>query len=68
MKGKRKKEEFADDLPPGSKLSMSDSGYINTELFFDWLQFFRAHAVFGKVVLIIDGHSSHVKSVQVIDY
>lgn len=39
MKAKRRKEQFADDLPPGSKLSMSDSGYINTELFLDWLKF-----------------------------
>lgn len=35
MKGKRKKDEYADGLPPGSKLSLSDSGYINTELFLD---------------------------------
>ena len=52
---------------------MSDSSYSNTDIFLDWLKFFfffffRRHAVSGKVVLIIDGHSSHVKSTTVLDY
>ena len=68
MKGKRKKDEFTDGLPPGSELGMSDSSYINKDLFLQWLQMFRKHAVPGKVLLIIDGHTSHVKSVAVLEY
>lgn len=33
-KGVWRKPEFCDDLPSGSVLAMSDTGYINTELFF----------------------------------
>ena len=68
MKGKRLREEYKDGLPAGSKVAMSDTSYINKELFLDWLQHFRKHAVSGKVLLIIDGHSSHVKSTAVLQY
>ena len=68
MKGKRMKEDFKDGLPPASELAMSDTSYINTGLFLEWLKFFRQHAVAGKVLLIIDGHSSHVKSTTILEY
>ena len=32
-KGKRNKAEFADNLPPGSCVAMSDSSYITTDIF-----------------------------------
>jgi hypothetical protein len=66
-KGKRNKAEFADNLPPGSSVAMSDSGYITTDIFLNWLQHFNQHKVPGKVILLLDGHSSHVKSIAVID-
>lgn len=68
MKGKRMKDEYSDGLPPGSKLSLSDTGYINSDLFLDWLKHFRSFACPGKVLLLVDGHASHAKSVAVLDY
>ncbi|KAB0801683.1 hypothetical protein PPYR_03869 [Photinus pyralis] len=61
MKGKRKKPEYEDGMPPGSFLYMSaKSAYINAEIFKDWLQNqFLPRKPDGKVVLIVDGHSSH---------
>ena len=38
------------------------------DIFLDWLKFFRKHAVAGKVLLIIDGHASHVKSTEILKY
>ena len=66
-KGKRNKAEFADNLPPGSSVAMSDSGYITTDIFIKWLQHFNQHKVPGKAILLLDGHASHVKSIAVID-
>lgn len=68
FKGKRKKPEFADGMPPGTLVVMSESGYISSELFLKWLEHFQAHRPAGNAVLIIDGHASHVKSVAVLDY
>ncbi|CAK1598568.1 unnamed protein product [Parnassius mnemosyne] len=39
MKGKNKKPEFEDGMPPGSKLFMSPkSAYITSDLFIEWLK------------------------------
>ena len=67
-KGKRNKAEFADNLPPGSSVAMSDSGYITTDIFLHWLHHFNQHKIPGKVLLLLDGHASHVKSISVIDF
>lgn len=68
FKGVRMKPEFCDNLPPGSIAAMSESGYINADLFLKWLKHFNSHRVPGKTVLIVDGHASHVKSLEVLDY
>ncbi|XP_071476076.1 uncharacterized protein [Diadema antillarum] len=68
MKGKRKWDEFKYGLPPSSELAMSDTSYMNADIFLDWLRFFRNHAIAGKVILIIDGHASHVRSTAVLEY
>jgi hypothetical protein len=59
-KGKRNKAEFADNLPPGSSVAMSDSGYITTDIFLNWLHHISQHKVPGKALLLLDGHASHV--------
>jgi DDE superfamily endonuclease/helix-turn-helix, Psq domain len=66
-KEKRNKAEFADNLPPGSSVAMSDSGYITTDIFLTWLHHFNQHKAPGKVLLLLDGHAPHVKSISVID-
>jgi len=46
---------------------MSDSSYITTDVFVQWLHHFNQHRVPRKVILLLDGHASHVKSIDVID-
>lgn len=69
FKGKNKKNEYEDGMPPGSIVCMSEkSAYINTSIFFNWLQNqFLPRKPQGPVVLILDGHSSHVSSVDVLE-
>lgn len=70
MKGKNKKPEFEDGMPPGSVIYMSKkSAYINTTLFFDWLRFhFLPRKPIGTVALILDGHSSHCNSIEMLEF
>lgn len=69
IKGVHKKDEFMDGLPPGSKVFMNKkSAYINAQLFLKWL---REHFIpmkpQGKVLLILDGHSSHSSAVDMLE-
>lgn len=70
MKGKNKKQEWEDDLPPGSVLFMAQkSAYINATIFLRWLrEHFVPRKPAGKVLLILDGHASHVNSVEMLEY
>lgn len=67
MKGKNKKQEWEDNLPPGSVLYMSQkSAYINTDIFLRWLtEHFLPRKPQGKV---LDGHSSHVNSAEMLKF
>lgn len=69
FKGVYKKPEFSDGLPPGSDVYMNKkSSYISTELFLQWLKTqFIPHKPLGKVMLILDGHSTHCKSIEVLE-
>lgn len=70
LKGKNKKPEFEDGMPPGSIVYMNQkSAYINTEIFLEWLKFhFVPRKTAGKVLLILDGHGSHCSSVEALTY
>lgn len=70
MKGKNKKPEFSDHMPPGSVLYMSQkSAYINSTIFLEWLRdHFLPRKPAGKVLLILDGHGSHCTSVEMLEY
>lgn len=70
MKGKNKKAEFEDGMPPGSKLFMSvKSAYITSTIFLEWLKtHFVPRKPAGKVVLLLDGHSTHCNSVEMLEY
>lgn len=70
FKGKNKKAEYGDGLPPGSAIVMNEkSAYINSDLFLDWLKtHFVPRKPPGKVLLILDGHSSHCNSVDMLEY
>lgn len=63
--GKRKKvgERMLDSGPIGSKGWCSDSGWINAEIFLEWLKFFIRvvrPSIEQPVLLILDNHNSHL--------
>jgi hypothetical protein len=59
-----------DRLSPGSAFAMTDSGRqpINEEEFLPWLEHFKNNRSIGKCVLILDGHASHGKNIQVLGF
>lgn len=62
FKGKKMNNAYMLNMPPGSKIFMSQkSAYVNSEIFHDW---FKNHFLMrrppGKTLLILDGHSSHM--------
>lgn len=67
FKRKRFTAELGNGAPPGSKVEISESGYISSELFVKWLQHF-VHAVHptkeNKVLLLLDGHTTHCKNLE----
>ncbi|KAJ8882616.1 hypothetical protein PR048_014427 [Dryococelus australis] len=70
FKGKNMKQEFRDNLPPGSVVFMSDSGYITIELFREFLEHFITHKPQGKKtnLLVLDGHSTHVSDPDILQF
>ncbi|XP_053614281.1 uncharacterized protein LOC128677443 [Plodia interpunctella] len=59
---KRMKAELLDAAPPGSVGMVSDSSFINSDLYLDWLTHFKDHAKPTKdqpILLILDNHVSH---------
>lgn len=54
---------------PGAIVEISETGYINTELFIKWLQHFIAYvkpSAEEKVLLVLDGHTTHSKNLEAI--
>ncbi|XP_030762936.1 uncharacterized protein LOC115887610 [Sitophilus oryzae] len=70
MKGKNKKEEWNDGLPPGSRIKMSEkSAYVNSEIFLDWLKnHFLPKKPNGTVLLVLDGPSSHPSNLETLQF
>ncbi|KAI4462668.1 hypothetical protein MML48_4g00001117 [Holotrichia oblita] len=70
MKGKYKKAEFQDGMPPGAILFISQkSAYINSELFMNWLkEYFLPRKPDRKVLLVLGGHSTHCNSVEMLEF
>ncbi|XP_035228762.1 uncharacterized protein LOC118200883 [Stegodyphus dumicola] len=61
-----KRKTFHSDLkieaPPASFVTISETGYINSDLFVEWLKHFQKHIscnVDDKVLLLLDGHTTH---------
>jgi hypothetical protein len=67
FKGVRFRDIHKQDLPAGSEVAMTDSGYINEDIFLEWLQHFQKHRSPGKCLLILDGNASH-SSLKCLDY
>ena len=52
---------------PGTLFTSSESGWINTELYLEWFEFFLRHIPSTRPILLIqDGHTSHT-SIELID-
>lgn len=67
---KRMKAELLDGAPAGSIGMISDSSFINTDLFIDWLSHFRDHTKPTEndpILLVLDNHSSHC-SIKAVNY
>jgi hypothetical protein len=50
----RFRELYKQDLPAGSGVALSSSGYINDDTFHQWLQHFHKHRSREKCLLILD--------------
>lgn len=67
---KRMNPAFQVGLPPAALVACSDSGWINKELFLKWFKHFVAFSGASPenpVLLILDGHSTHTKNIDLID-
>ena len=71
FKRKRNKPELVDHAPPGTLSQCSPNGWIDAGLFLEYLKHFKSHVKCSKdspVLLILDGHKTHTKSLPTIDY
>lgn len=67
---KRWQEELLDGAPPGSIGGCSDSGWVTGPLFLKWFEHFISTVRPSKekpVLLILDGHYSHTRNLELID-
>ncbi|CAH2108284.1 unnamed protein product [Euphydryas editha] len=67
---KRPRDDLLDGGPSQSICMVSDSGFVNSELFVNWLHHFKyfVHPTLeDPVLLLLDNHSSHI-SLEVINY
>ena len=67
---KRMKAELLDSEPPGAIGMVSDSSYMNSDLFMDWLEHFKDHTIptqESPVLLILDNLISHC-AINAINY
>lgn len=67
---KNMKPELMDGMPPGSIFACHPSGWIQTETFTLWFRHFMKHVkptMDDPVVLVLDGHFSHTRNLEVIN-
>ena len=67
MKGIRKRDAYSKGMPNGSVVHMSESGYMTSEIFSAFLDHISKYKPQGRILLIVDGHSSHCKDPDVLD-
>lgn len=71
FKRKRFCPELEANKPAGGIVAISDTGYINSELFLVWLKHFRNivnASENNKILLLLDGHSTHSKNLAALDF
>ncbi|XP_047137645.1 uncharacterized protein LOC124814180 [Hydra vulgaris] len=70
FKRKRMLDSLIDDAPPGTVRRCSKSGWVDTNLFMDFIRHFVIHgncSSTNKCLLILDGHKSHTKNLDNLD-
>ncbi|XP_069702683.1 uncharacterized protein [Periplaneta americana] len=60
FKGKRRRPEWGDDMPPGTAIKMTEKGSMTCQVFIKWLTHFAKFKSVGKFLLIFDGAKSHL--------
>lgn len=71
FKRKRMNVELENGSPMGSLVTHNESGWMDRDTFPLWLRHFSASvkpSSTNKVLLILDGHSSHTRSLEAIEY
>lgn len=66
----RMKPELLDGAPPGSIYACHPSGWMQSEIFVQWLRHFIKHtkpSAEDPVLLLLDGHASHTKNLEAIN-
>ncbi|XP_046387622.1 MFS-type transporter clz9-like [Ischnura elegans] len=66
---KNMKAELRDGAPPGSEFACTPNGWMQTDIFLKWFDHFLHHAKpspESPVLLILDGHATHTKSIDFI--
>jgi len=54
-------DKLKEGAVPGTLFVSSESGWINTELYLEWFNFFLQHIPpIRPVLLLQDGHASHI--------
>lgn len=67
FKRKRKCLELADGVPTDSIATISDTGYINSALFVQWIKHFIAivkPTQEEKILLLLDGYKTHTRNLE----
>ncbi|XP_065681865.1 uncharacterized protein LOC136095355 [Hydra vulgaris] len=71
FKRKRVLDSLIDDAPPGTIGRCSKSGWVDTNLFMDFIRHFVIHgncSTTNKCLLILDGHKLHTKNLDLLNY
>ncbi|XP_047129751.1 uncharacterized protein LOC124809722 isoform X1 [Hydra vulgaris] len=71
FKKKRILDSLIDDAPPGTVGRCSKNGWVDTNLFMDFIRHFVIHrncSTTNKCLLILDGHKSHTKNFDLLNY
>ena len=60
FKGKHTMSNWLSDARFKGNITVSDSGWMNGEIFYNWLEWFAKEVTARPLLLIMDGHSSHL--------
>jgi len=69
-KGKRVTDGLKKNMPDGTEVVMTNTGYMNMDLFQKWLEHFKKNLQDpnSPALLILDGHGAHVKGIGGLKY